>query len=205
MNFAMQLNRFLEPIRVRLRMLVNRAIITLVNDTTRIQLMQIELMQDEIKDNVERVQNYGLTSNPVTGCEAVVVFPSGNRDHGLIVAVDDSRYRLKDLPEGGVALYDYDNNYVKLTKTNGIEIEAPNQNVTIKASGDIEIGNANLKKLVTEEVNSLFNAHVHSGIGLSGTTVCPAGAGTCTITAGNVLSTTTPMGSGHLTDKLKAE
>jgi len=169
MNFVSQLNRFLEPIRVRIRMIVSRAIVSLIDDSKNMQIVQLNLMKDETKDGVERVQNYGFTSHPKPDAQAVVLFVSGNRDHGLVVALDDSRYRLKDLPEGGVAVYDFDGNYIKLTEANGIEIEAPNQKVTIKASGDIEIGNNSLKKLVNEEFQDLFNNHVHNYVGFVGT------------------------------------
>lgn len=162
MDFLAQLNRLLEPIRNKIRMVISRAVVTLVDDSTAIQLVQLSLMQGEAKNRVERVQNYGFTSHPLGENESVVVFVNGNKDHGLVIAVDDSRYRLKDLPEGGVAVYDNDGNYVKLTKQNGIEIEAPNEKVTIKASGDIEIGNASLKKLVNEEFETIFNNHTHN-------------------------------------------
>lgn len=203
MNFVAQLNRLLEPIRNRIRMVVSRAIVTLIDDSTAIQLVQLSILQGEAKNRVERVQNYGFTSHPMKDNEAVVVFVNGNRDHGLVVAVDDSRYRLKNLPEGGVAVYDYDGNYVKLTKANGIEIEAPNQKVTVKASGDIEIGNTALKKLVNDTFKDLFNSHTHSGVGLTGTIAVPAG--TCAITAGNVLAPNQQLTDSHLTNKVKAQ
>lgn len=203
MDFIGQLNRFLEPLRNRMRMVIGRAIVSVVNDNTKIQLMQITLMKDQVKDGVERVQNYGFTGHPLPDAEAVAVFPNGNRDYGMIVAVDDSRYRIKDLPEGGVAVYDYDGNYVKLTEANGIEIDAPNQKVTVKSGGDIEIGNASLTKLVNDTFKDLFNGHTHSGVGLTGTVVVPAA--TCAITAGNVLAPNEQMSDSHLTSKVKAE
>lgn len=205
MNFIIQLNKILEPIRNRVRMIVSRAIVSYIDDTTKMQILQISVLKGEVKDNVERVQNYGFTSHPLKDAEAVALFINGNKDHGLVIAVDDTRYRFKNLPEGGVVVYDYDGNYIKLTKDNGIEIEAPNKDINIKASGEINIGNTSLKKLVTEELVSLFNDHIHSGVGLTGTTTCPAGAGTCVITAGNVLATPTPMNDSHLTSKVKAE
>lgn len=194
MNFVAQLNRLLEPIRNRIRMVVSRALVTLVDDSTAIQLVQLSLMQGEAKNRVERVQNYGFTSHPLGDNESVVVFLNGNRDHGLVIAVDDSRYRLKDLPEGGVAVYDNDGNYVKLTQQNGIEIEAPNHKVIIKASGDIEIGNASLKKLVNEEFATVFNNHTHNY--------------TTPVHPGPVAPTLTPnssLTSAQMTSKVKAQ
>jgi len=203
MDFVSQLNRFLDPIRNRIRIMIGRAILSLVNDSNGIQLLQVDLMKDETKDGVERIQNYGFTSHPKQGAEAVVVFPSGNRDTGIAVAVDDSRYRIKNLPEGGVALYDHDGNYVKLTESDGIQIEAPNKKVFVKASGDIEIGNTSLTKLVNDTFKDLFNSHTHSGVGLTGT--INVGAATCAITTGNVLLPNQQMNDSHLTSKVKAQ
>lgn len=144
MNFAAQLNRFLEPIRVRIRMLVSRSIVSLIDDSTAIQLMQVKLMKDETKDNVERLQNYGFTSHPEPEGEAVIVFPMGNRDHGIVIVADDSRYRITDLPEGGVAMYHKDGHYIKMAD-DGIEINATDQNLTINIAGkDVDINAKNV-------------------------------------------------------------
>lgn len=39
------------------------------------------------------------------GAEAVVLFPSGDRSHGVVISVADRRYRLKGLKSGEVAIY----------------------------------------------------------------------------------------------------
>lgn len=169
MHLLNDLMRIVAPIKTRIKMMISRAIVNLVDDTTAIQLLQISLLKDETKSGVERIQNFGFSSNPKKGAESVVVFVNGNRDHALVIAVDDSRYRIKNLPEGASVQYDWDGNYIKLSKENGIEINAVNEKVTIKASGDIEIGNASLKKLVNEEFQDMFNNHVHNYVGFVGT------------------------------------
>lgn len=173
MNFISQLNRFLEPLRIKIRMLVSRTIVSLVDDSTNMQLVQLNLMKDEIKDKVERVQNYGFTSHPKPNAQGVVLFVSGNRDQGLVIAVDDSRYRVKNLPEGGVAVYDHDGNFIKLTENAGIEINAQNKKVVVRAAEDIELGNSSLKKLINEEFKDIFDNHVHNYIDSTGPTAVP--------------------------------
>jgi phage baseplate assembly protein V len=211
MNFVSQLNRFLEPLRVRIRMIVSRAIVSLIDDSKNMQILQLNLMKDEVKSGVERVQNYGFTSHPKPDAQAVVVFIAGNRDHGLVVAVDDTRYRLKNLPEGGVAVYDFDGNCVKLTEANGIEIEAPNQKVTIKASGDIEIGNGSLKKLVNEEFKDLFNNHTHGYVegtlqaGTYPVIVVPDPPPPLPPIGSPTAPPTDKLDNSHMTSKVKAE
>ena len=116
-----QLNRWIAPLRHRVATMVSKALVAAVRDTTNMQLVQISVMKDELIDNVERVQNYGFTSHPKVGGEAVVLFIGGYRDHGVIIAIDDSRYRLK-LQDGEVAMYDHQGSSIVM-KSNG-DIEA---------------------------------------------------------------------------------
>lgn len=123
----------------RIQMMVARAVVQRVDDGTGIQSHQLGALADELVEDAERMQDYGFTSVPHPGAEAVVVFPGGLRSHGLIVAVGDRRYRLTGLQAGEVAMYDDQEQAVILTREGmrvvsplKIEIEAPE--VTITAS-----------------------------------------------------------------------
>lgn len=94
-----------NPLLSRLADLVARVVLRRVDDSKKMQLVQISALEGETRENVERVQEYGFTSVPLPGAEAVAVFVGGYRDHGLVVAVDDRRYRLTGLQAGEVALY----------------------------------------------------------------------------------------------------
>jgi phage baseplate assembly protein V len=89
----------------RIAMGTTRGGVSLVDDTKKLQQVQVELLADETKDHVERFQQYGFTSVPLVGAEALVLFLGGGRDHGIVVAVDDRRYRLTGLQNGDVAIY----------------------------------------------------------------------------------------------------
>lgn len=89
----------------RVAMANTRGRMALVDDTKKLQQVQVELLADEVKDNVERFQQYGFTSVPLVGAEALCVFLGGGRDHGIVFAIDDRRYRLTGLENGDVALY----------------------------------------------------------------------------------------------------
>lgn len=86
-------------------MATTRGRMALVDDSKKLQQVQVELLADEVKDNVERFQQYGFTSVPLTGAEVVCVFLGGGRDHGIAFTIDDRRYRLTGLDNGDVALY----------------------------------------------------------------------------------------------------
>lgn len=103
--------RLLEPLRNRVAGMVARAVVTLVDDSKRMQELQLQLLAGEVISGAERVQNYGFTSkpHPPSGdqvAEAVVLFVGGGRDHPLVVAVDDRRHRPRNLEDGESALYD---------------------------------------------------------------------------------------------------
>ncbi len=116
----------------RVRGMVARAIVRLVDDARQAQELQIELLSDESQDAVERFQSYGLTSVPHAGAEALVVFAGGLRSHGVVLAVEDRRYRLTGLQDGEVALFDDLGNVIKLgrqridvTAVTELRVEAP--------------------------------------------------------------------------------
>jgi phage baseplate assembly protein V len=89
----------------RVAMTTTRGRMSLVDDKKKLQQVQVELLADETKDNVERFQQYGFTSVPLEGAEALCVFLSGGRDHGIVLSIDDRRYRLTDMKAGDVAIY----------------------------------------------------------------------------------------------------
>jgi phage baseplate assembly protein V len=123
MDGMKMLNRAIAPIVGRIRLMVGRGIIRLADDARQVQEVQVELLDQESHDGVERFQHYGFTSNPHDGAEAILVFPGGVRSHGIVIACEDRRYRLKNLEAGEAALYDDLGNLVKLGRDR-IEIEA---------------------------------------------------------------------------------
>src|SRR3990167_10989877 len=92
--------RALARVANRIRMLVARGIVRLVDDGAGIQIVQVSAMKGETRAQLERFQQYGYTSVPFPGAEAVVLFVGGDRAHGLVLSIDDRRYRLQSLEPG---------------------------------------------------------------------------------------------------------
>lgn len=113
----------------RVRMMLARAVIAGVNDLAGVQAVQVDVLDDETLDDVERFGVYGLASHPHPGAEAILACIGGLRSHGIVIGVEDRRYRLK-VEAGEVALYDDLGQKVHLTRT-GIAIESP-MPVTVK-------------------------------------------------------------------------
>lgn len=110
-------------LRTRVVNMVSRALLSRLDDSRPMQSAQVDLGDDETR-TLERVQNYGFTSVPLDGAEAVVVFVGGRRDHGYAVAVDDRRYRLKDLQAGEVAVYTDQGDSIVFRRGGTLEVSA---------------------------------------------------------------------------------
>ncbi len=118
------MNALLAPLRTRIANMVSRAVVKLVNDSKKMQLMQLDILDGESRDEIERFQDYGFTSVPLEGAEAVVIFPGGRRDHGLTIVVDDRRYRLRNLESGEVAMYTDQGDSIVIKRGGNIEVTA---------------------------------------------------------------------------------
>jgi phage baseplate assembly protein V len=162
----------------RISLMVGRCVLSAAaDDKTLFQTLQVDALAGETLSELERFQNYGFTSVPFEGSEACVVFPQGNRDHGLVIAVDDRRYRLVGLKEGEVAMYtdEGDKIHIKrggnleITVSDTVEINCKNStvNASTKAVVDapaIELGAGGVDAVLKGTAfQAFFNAHTHTG------------------------------------------
>ena len=146
-------NRMLAPLRNRIAHLVARAVVRIVTDGGQLQTLQIDALDGETREGVERMQSYGFTSVPLDGAEAVVLFVGGRRDHGLAVAVDDRRYRPTGLQAGEVCIYNKDGPAV-LLKSNRMVATAPE----VRLGSDSASNYVALSNLVSTQLTALKNA-----------------------------------------------
>lgn len=175
--------------------LLARAVVTGLNTASKCQMLQVELLANEQKENVEHLEPYGFTSAPQTGAEGVAVFPDGDRSHGLILMVSDRRYRIKGLKAGEVAIYTDEGDSITLKRGNTIEAKTKNwivnsetcalnatKKITLNSplveatdvlnvTGDIN-GSANIndKKSSMDAIRVTYNGHDHTENGDGGGT-----------------------------------
>ena len=181
----MDIERILAPLRRRLRLMVSRAVVRLVNDDTKTQTLQLEILKGELYDRIERLQNYGVTSVPLPGAEAVVLAAGGDRAHGVVVVVGDKRYRLTGMEEGEVAIHDDQGQKVHLTRTGivvdggglpitftnatkaifevPVEMEKPLTMTGAGGDGNITSSNGNVSDALgsMQEMRGVYNFHNH--------------------------------------------
>lgn len=100
-----------------------RGVVSRVNSTPAVQLVQTEGLADEELPDVELFQEYGFTSNPPAGTMTVVLPVGGRTSHGIVVATEHGSYRLKSLAPGEVALYTDEGAKIVLKRNRVIETD----------------------------------------------------------------------------------
>lgn len=143
----------------RVMLMFGRGVLRGVSDTGKRQMLQVELLKGELRDGLERMQNYGLTSHPQGG-DVAVAFLGGNREQGIALIVDDRRYRLS-LQPGEVALYDDLGNTVQLLRDR-VKINAV-QKLEISAPTVTIAGNVSITGTLTNNGKSVGSTHTHPG------------------------------------------
>ncbi len=123
----------------RLRLLFAQGRGTLIGADT----VQVQVLDDEVLAGCKRVEPYGLSYRPKSGCEVYLLFPAGDRGRGVALLMGDKRYQL-ELQEGEVALHDDEGNFVKLGRGGVATVKAATKVVAdtplFVTTGNAEIG-----------------------------------------------------------------
>ncbi|VWC79169.1 baseplate assembly protein [Burkholderia aenigmatica] len=130
----------------RVRSLFGRGRITLVDDTGPVQLVQVRMNGLEVPTGRYRVPEFGFSSNPPVGSDALALHVAGDRSAGAVVGTNHQTSRPRGLAPGESILYSEDGKSVYL-KNGSIVVEAKGQdvvvndaaNVTWTCSGDFKI------------------------------------------------------------------
>jgi phage gp45-like len=91
------MNHLVKPLATRIANMVARALVKNVDDSLKVQILQLGVLADETREGVERIQNYGFTSVPLEGAEAVALFVGGRQGSRA-----GDRGRRSALPAEGV-------------------------------------------------------------------------------------------------------
>lgn len=173
------LTRLLKNIQSRVLLMIGRGVLKAVSDNSNAQLCQVSLLDGELKSNVERIQDYGMTSVPPAGSLATVLFVGGDRSNGLIIAAENRKIRVNGLKSGEVAIYTDEGDEIYLKRGHEIAVKTTkfvinadeiqmNGAVSILKTLDVE-KNIKSKAEVADqkgnltEIRSIFDAHTHTG------------------------------------------
>lgn len=134
--------------------------------------------EDDIPPDVDRVEPYGFSYRPPRkGFQAYMVFPAGDRSHGLCLVIGDKRYQM-DLQEGEVALHDDEGNHVLLKRGGVIEAKAAAKVIAdtprFETTGDAYIGGKlhalgglEITGTATANGKNIGDTHTHAETGVN--------------------------------------
>lgn len=145
----------IRPLQQRVLMSISRAVIKTVTDTAGVQLVKVELLQGEFRENIERFQEFGFSSNPPADSEAVAVFVGGNREHGIIIGCDNRATRFKSLASGEMAIYTDDGTHIHLKKGGEVLVKAATKLT-------VDVPNATFKGNIKVEGNVVADGGVNA-------------------------------------------
>ena len=133
-----------------------RGVVTVADGSKKMRVVQVRLLADEIRDDLEHVEPYGFTSEPKDdgAPEAFALFFGGDRSHGVVFCVADRRFRLKNLAPGEVALYDDIGQKVHLTRS-GIVVETPGKlEAKVGKDATVTVGGKATVKAASAEIDA---------------------------------------------------
>lgn len=136
-----------------------RGVMTLADGAKKMRSVQVRLLADEVRDDLEHVEPYGFTSEPHPEAEAFALFFDGDRSHGIVFTIADRRYRLKSLKTGEVAIFDDLGQKVHLTR-GGLEVYTPGWlHATVDKDAEIIVG-GNVTETVGGDVSATVSGNV---------------------------------------------
>lgn len=154
----------LNRLGARMRNMVGRAVLGLVNDAAALQSVQVQILADQVRDNAEHFQHYGFTSVPFPGAEGIALSVGGSSGHTVVINIDDRRYRIK-LEAGEAALYDDQGQFVKLGRNGQVHVKAITK-LTLEAP-EVDV-QADVFKVQATTVNIVSSTLTHNGVNMGG-------------------------------------
>lgn len=132
------IERLLNPIKSRIRLMISRAVISACKDGK----VDIGLLAGESREDVDFLQQYGFSSRPVGKVSGVALFIGGSRDNGVVVASrGDDKDMNVDLEEGEVAVHSPFGSKIILKKDGSVLVEPKPGKPTLVKSDLHVVGN----------------------------------------------------------------
>ncbi len=129
----------------RLRLLMTFARQLRVDDSGDLQVMQIEGLLGELRDDVPRISEWGFASTPPADSQLVVIALGADRGQLVVIGCEDRRTRRKNLPDGAVEVYSaHATARIRIDAAGVISIDGTSLNgttgpVTLNVTGNVAI------------------------------------------------------------------
>ncbi|MFZ4216685.1 phage baseplate assembly protein V [Enterobacter ludwigii] len=136
-----------------------------------VQLSQVSGLPGEDLPGIELFQHYGFTSAPPAGTMAVLVPVGGRTSHCVIVATENSAFRLQGLENGEVAIYTDEGSSIvmkrgKIVETTCDEYRVKCKKYSVDASDNAIFTTPELK--ASEQVTADGSINGNGGMSIKG-------------------------------------
>ena len=165
-----KLQKLLEPIKTRLKMMIVRSLITSTTGEDGEIRLEVNMLAGETRDDIENIQQYGVSSRPKPGAQSLIICIGGSRDHSVSIATKGmSENMVIELKEDEVALHTDEGDKIHLKNGNIIELKTKIFNITATDSVNIDTPQITSTGEISDSVGNLsslrnnFNKHTHIG------------------------------------------
>ena len=157
----MNFEALLDPILVKIRLMVGRCVILASKYKDGELLADIELVAGEKRRGVEFLQQFGFSSRPKGDVEGIALFVGGSRDNGVVIS---TRGECPDLKEGEVRVHSPFGSSITLKDDGTVELVTNSKKFRfvgdIEATGDV--------KAMCDAAFVTLAGHIHpTGVGPS--------------------------------------
>lgn len=196
------IERLLAPIRRRITGMLTRAVVSGIVEDLQRQNLQVKMHADESADNIERFQNYGMSSYPPEGAEAIVAALGGSLSGLVAIAVEDKKCRPQG-ELGDVFLYHLEGHKIRLTKDGKIILTATDvifeiQNSFTIGATDVIFNASNSFTIISPESLIQGPLHVTGGISTALGIYAVSGITSDSVITGSDLSANSITYLGHI-------
>lgn len=169
--FFHEMQAAIQRINHKLRHSLRVGRIVATKDDGPVQTAQVRLSSIELRDATPVAYHYGFSARPPADTDVTVLFLGGDRSQGIVVATGNQKFRVKDLKEGEIVVYDDLGRKVTLGR-DGIVVEGKDSDVLVKTTAVVKIEAPNIEirdtgetlvELATKRIMEKYNEHTHGG------------------------------------------
>ncbi|MGE4539205.1 MAG: phage baseplate assembly protein V [Desulfovibrio sp.] len=120
-----------------------RAVLTALDTTPGVQLLQADGLAGEQLQASEVFQQFGFTSAPPAGSQCIVLPLGGKSAHSVIVATEHGNYRVQALKSGEVCVYNQAGAKITLKQDKVVAIEC--DKLEVRAKDEIDMTAARIR------------------------------------------------------------
>ncbi len=161
-NMGGLIANMVNPLKVKLGMMVTRVVINAIQDAPGLQTVTLEALAGEVFDQIEHMQQGGITHAPLKGAEAVMLALGGSRENLVVLAASNREFRPKNAVAGETIMHaaELDGVHARVAPGGALEV--------VKAGGADPADDfvAMAGKVLTElqSIKTDFDTHVHTGV-----------------------------------------